>query len=92
MSDDRSLAGWARIIERSGHQPDKVSALKARVAELEAEVERLKREGTPGVMHEVDKAFYDLALKERDFYSELAGRRLAEIIALRVRNQRPVNP
>jgi len=24
-------------------------------------------EGTPGVMHKVDKAFYDLTIKERDF-------------------------
>lgn len=30
------------------------------------EVERLKRDGIPGVIHEVDRAFYDLAVKERN--------------------------
>lgn len=30
------------------------------------EVERLKRDGIPGVIHEVDQAFYDLAVKERN--------------------------
>ena len=33
---------------------------------LADEVERLRAEGTPGVMHAVDKAFYDLTVKERD--------------------------
>lgn len=33
---------------------------------LEKELDRVKREGTPGVLHEVDKAFYDLTVKERD--------------------------
>ena len=37
-----------------------------RIAKLEAEVVRLKKEGTPGVMHEVDTAFYRLVVKERD--------------------------
>jgi hypothetical protein len=33
---------------------------------LIAEVERLRREGSPGVMHKMDRAFYDLTVKERD--------------------------
>ena len=45
-----------------------------RIAELEAEVERLKREGTPGVMHEVDRAFLDLAIQERDYWRWKAER------------------
>jgi hypothetical protein len=33
---------------------------------LRAELDEVRRTGTPGVMHEVDKAFYDLAIKERN--------------------------
>jgi hypothetical protein len=34
---------------------------------LIAEVDRLRREGSPGVMHKMDRAFYDLTVKERDY-------------------------
>jgi hypothetical protein len=40
-------------------------AIQERDAERR-EVERLKREGTPGVMHEVDAAFYRLTVDERN--------------------------
>jgi hypothetical protein len=33
---------------------------------LKGEIARLKREGTPGVMHAVDKAFYDHTVVQRD--------------------------
>ncbi|NUT90819.1 MAG: hypothetical protein HOY78_02200 [Saccharothrix sp.] len=36
------------------------------VEQLRAEVERLKREGSPGVVHEIDQAFHDLAIRQRD--------------------------
>ncbi len=52
----------------------RLASAARRIAELEAEVERLKREGTPGVMHEVDRAFYDLAIKERDYWRAKAER------------------
>ena len=32
----------------------------------DAEIERLRTEGSPGVMHATDKAFYDLTIKQRD--------------------------
>lgn len=35
-------------------------------AEAEAEIARLRTEGTPGVMHAVDRAFYDLTVMQRD--------------------------
>jgi hypothetical protein len=41
--------------------------LRERLADAEAEIERLKIEGVPGVMHEIDKAFYDLTVTERDY-------------------------
>jgi len=36
--------------------------------------EELRTHGTPGVMHEVDQAFYDLAVKERDAARALLAR------------------
>lgn len=46
------------------------------------EVEKLKREGVPGVIHEVDRAFYDLAVKERNLAETKVERleREAEIL------------
>jgi hypothetical protein len=41
-----------------------------------AEIERLKREGVPGVMHEVDQSFYDLAVKERNYARLVAENRI----------------
>jgi hypothetical protein len=38
----------------------------ALIAAQQTEIDRLEREGTPGVMHEIDKAFYDLTVKQRD--------------------------
>lgn len=51
------------------------------VVPLLAEVERLRKYGTPGVMHEMDKAFYDLTVKERNFERERATRLQAEVDA-----------
>lgn len=36
------------------------------IQQLISDLERLKTEGSPGVMHEVDRAFYRLVVKERD--------------------------
>lgn len=46
---------------------------------LEQEIARLKKEGVPGVMHEVDAAFYRLAIKERDFERQRVDALAAEI-------------
>lgn len=37
------------------------------------EIDRLRAEGSPGVMHETDRSFYDLAIKERDYYKRQGG-------------------
>lgn len=42
------------------------ASLDKEVEKLKQEIVRLAKEGTPGVMHEVDKSFYKLAIKERD--------------------------
>lgn len=41
-------------------------ALMAKLELANREIERLKVEGFPGVMHEVDRAFYDLTVAERN--------------------------
>lgn len=43
------------------------------------ELERMRREGTPGVIHEVDRAFYDLAVKERDLEQAKVDRLVREV-------------
>lgn len=45
---------------------DTAPSLLATVEAQRKEIERLRREGSPGVLHEVDQAFYDLTVKERD--------------------------
>lgn len=49
------------------------------VPALLAEVERLRAEGAPGVMHAVDKSFHDLAIKERDYERVRVERLRAEV-------------
>jgi hypothetical protein len=48
-----------------------------------AEVRALREHGTPGVMHEVDRAFYDLTVKERNLERARVDRLEAEVRALR---------
>jgi hypothetical protein len=58
--------------------PDPAGLALARASrELLAEVRRLLSEGSPGVMHEVDRAFYKLAIRDR----ELAEQRHADLLA-----------
>jgi hypothetical protein len=56
---------------------------RQKIERLEAEIDRLKREGTPGVMHEVDKAFYDLTVTERDHERQTVDALKQEIARLR---------
>ena len=63
--------------------PNLVNGLVATVDALTAEVERLKTEGTPGVMHEVDRAFYKLTVKERDAERHKVDALTAELQAWR---------
>lgn len=51
--------------------------------ELARELEKVRQEGTPGVMHEVDRAFYNVAIADRDRFAELfrrGGERRAALI------------
>ena len=50
---------------------------------LMAEIERLTKEGTPGVMHEIDRDFYDLTVQERDLERRRVDRLEAELKQLR---------
>jgi hypothetical protein len=53
-----------------GRYPDQWESATGRImaiAALMTENEKLKAEGVPGRMHEVDRMFYDLTVKERDF-------------------------
>lgn len=43
-----------------------ITKLKTKIEQLETENNKLRKEGTPGIMHPVDQAFYDLTIKERD--------------------------
>jgi len=52
-------------------------------ADNEREIQRLQKEGTPGVMHSVDKAFYDLVVKERNYERVRVERLTAEVEQLR---------
>jgi hypothetical protein len=54
-----------------------------RLDAAETEVRDLREHGTPGVMHEVDRAFYDLAVKERNLERFRVSRLEAEARALR---------
>lgn len=58
---------------------------RERIAQLEAEITRLRREGVPGVMHEIDKAFHKLAIQERDYARTQVANRDAEIGRLQAR-------
>lgn len=42
------------------------AALDDEVTKLKQEIVRLAKEGSPGVLHDVDRAFYKLAISERD--------------------------
>lgn len=70
---------WREQAELSGQT---VLAMEREIARLNTEIERLKREGTPGVMHKVDEAFYQLALKERDVSTMLLGQLRQQVAGL----------
>lgn len=53
------LPTWAELTEEITNVVDALNSSRDEVA-------RLKRDGSPGVMHEVDRAFLDLSRKERD--------------------------
>lgn len=48
-----------------------------------AEAAELRKNGVPGVMHAVDKEFYDLVVKERDYARVQVQHRNSEIARLR---------
>jgi hypothetical protein len=53
---EHGVNGYAERLERA----------EAIIDVLTKENERLKKEGVPGVMHEVDRAFYDLTVGQRN--------------------------
>jgi hypothetical protein len=57
--------------------------LGQRERELEEEIGKLMAEGVPGVMHSIDKAFYELACTERNHARSKVLRLEAEIEALK---------
>lgn len=55
---------------------------------MSAELARVKAEGLPGVMHEVDRSFYNLAIQERDYARIQVGNRDQELGEMRATIQR----
>lgn len=55
---------------------------------LAAELARVKTEGTPGVMHEVDRSFYNLVIQERDYARLQVENRNQQLGELRAEVQR----
>ena len=84
---DRFRDGGARFAEAELVElGDKVIAeMDAEITRLQAEITRLRAEGVPGVMHEVDRAFYDLAITERNYYRVQVENRDATIAQLQRR-------
>ena len=77
---------WERErIETLERENARVPHLERQLAERDAEIARLRSEGVPGVMHEVDKSFYDLAIAERNFAQVQVVSRDATIAQLRYR-------
>jgi hypothetical protein len=79
MSRPAANAAHAEEIERLQ------ALLEVQLAERDQEIARLKREGTPGVMHEIDQAFYDLTVKERNLERQKVDRLEREIAQFRTR-------
>lgn len=62
-ADQRAIKLWQEATGKEDVWPDHADLCVF----LMSEIDRLKEEGSPGVMHEVDRALYDLVVKERDF-------------------------
>jgi hypothetical protein len=63
-----------RLDQRSIDIAD-VHGLAAALRDAWARIDTLERDGSPGVMHAVDQAFYDLTVKQRDSaWADLANR------------------
>jgi hypothetical protein len=67
---------------------ERIEWLERQLAERDAEIARLRSEGVPGVMHEVDKSFYDLAIAERNFARTQVVNRDTTIAQLQYRLER----
>lgn len=62
---------------------DRGVSLLDQLVEAKKEIERLNREGVPGVMHAVDRAFYELAVNERDYERQRYDRLEQRILSAR---------
>jgi len=83
------LPEWARDrIATLEAEAAEVPHLRRQLAERDAEIARFRKDGVPGVMHEVDRGFYDLAIQERDYARTQVENRDATIAQLRHRIER----
>jgi hypothetical protein len=64
---------------------ERIEYLERLLAGRDAEITRLRAEGVPGVMHEIDRAFYDLVTAERNYHRVQAESRDETIRQLRRR-------
>lgn len=82
---------FINALEETGANPKKANsapgkiraAINAEEPRLKKELLRVAKEGTPGVMHDVDKSFYKLAIKERDAERHRVNRLTAEVKELK---------
>jgi hypothetical protein len=72
-------SSWAAAEDRYREQ---VETQADEIERLNQHVAHLLKNGSPGVMHEVDKSFYDLAVKERDYHRQRADRYMRDRLAL----------
>lgn len=86
----RYRQGWQGLLDRLRPEimRDPVADALRKMADevftaYDASLARLRLEGTPGIMHEVDKSFYDLVIKERDYARTQVENRNREIGELR---------
>jgi chromosome segregation ATPase len=72
-----------QLLEDMEYWRSRYHNLESQLVERDREIARLKREGVPGVMHAVDKAFYDLTVTERDYERQTVDALKQEIARLR---------
>jgi chromosome segregation ATPase len=77
----------ARLLQQAADETERVRKQRDHAYAVErdqsAELAKLRTEGVPGVVHEVDKAFHALAIKERDYARVQTGNRDLELGEMR---------
>jgi hypothetical protein len=73
------LRPWAGCFDLPGTRTQAENIrLNALAVSLQRQVDEYRINGVPGVMHEADRAFYSLLLKERDYYKYMARDKVNE--------------